>query len=168
MHEVVLSKNQVNALRLIDPFCIDNNSLTTVAKVAFPNHPDIRVRSCDDICKIGGFKEVMDTKQLSQALELIAINLSAKRSCSEVPLLNAICDYHYAFENIHPLVDGNGRVGRVVMAMQTSICFGIPEIQLLSEVYSLRSLYYDSMGVGLDESQRKLILFDLLRMIIGI
>ncbi|WP_250285378.1 MULTISPECIES: Fic family protein [unclassified Frankia] len=43
-------------------------------------------------------------------------------------LLEAIAGAHIAFERIHPFSDGNGRVGRAIIAYQTIRRFGFPAI----------------------------------------
>lgn len=49
-----------------------------------------------------------------------------------------VCDFHYAFERIHPFQDGNGRIGRIVMFGQC-LANGIMPFVVLDEV---KSYYY--------------------------
>lgn len=47
------------------------------------------------------------------------------------PLIRAAC-CHYAFEHIHPFYDGNGRTGRILLALQLSSVLSVPTVLSLS------------------------------------
>lgn len=50
--------------------------------------------------------------------EMSALTRSWKRSARKGATIESIAEYHVAFESIHPFGDGNGRVGRLIMALQ--------------------------------------------------
>ncbi|MDR0415955.1 MAG: Fic family protein [Propionibacteriaceae bacterium] len=43
-----------------------------------------------------------------------------------------VCDFHVAFERIHPFQDGNGRVGRLIL-FQQCLDNGLPPIAVLDK-----------------------------------
>jgi len=55
------------------------------------------------------------------------------RHLTGVDRLEAIAQSHIGFERIHPFSDGNGRVGRAVLALQTLQAYGVPAIVPESE-----------------------------------
>ncbi|MCL2468099.1 MAG: Fic family protein [Micrococcales bacterium] len=65
------------------------------------------------------------------------------------PLLEAVARTHIDFERIHPFTDGNGRVGRAVIAYQTIRRFGRPAIIHVSRraEYLARLEGYDVTGL---------------------
>lgn len=60
-----------------------------------------------------------------------------------IPSLIRICMSHFLFEYIHPFYDGNGRTGRVLLAMQLSQFLTMPTTLSLSSVIEReKSAYY--------------------------
>lgn len=56
---------------------------------------------------------------------------------------------HLYFESIHPFEDGNGRIGRAIVALSLSQSFGKPILLALSQTIGKhRNLYYDKLAVG--------------------
>jgi Fic family protein len=68
-------------------------------------------------------------------------------AASEIPALIRIAMIHYQFEAIHPFLDGNGRVGRLLIALLLSEWKLLPQPLLNLSVYieSYRQEYYDRL-----------------------
>ena len=71
----------------------------------------------------------------------------------DVKNLEAIADFHVAFETIHPFADGNGRIGRLIIFKECLRHSVIPFI--LNEEY--RSLYYEGLNEYRNGSKIRLL-----------
>lgn len=66
----------------------------------------------------------------------------------ELPFINVAIS-HYQFETIHPFLDGNGRLGRVLIPLNLSIQTNDDVILFLSEVIELyKPTYYNTLNMG--------------------
>ncbi len=96
-------------------------------------------------------------ESLSQCLSQLTEYLSDNKKLSPDPLVNAYM-VHYQFEAIHPFVDGNGRVGRVLLSLCVGqwIPLGLPWLYM-SEFFErskeeyIKSLYQVSANGEWDE-----------------
>ncbi len=79
--------------------------------------------------------------------EMVGLIKDWKKSFSKKEALGTLSDFHVRFELIHPFGDGNGRVGRLVMALQC-LQTGLPPVVIEN---SRKAEYYDV----LEYAQRK-------------
>jgi Fic family protein len=69
----------------------------------------------------------------------------------EVPIVIRMAIAHAQFETIHPFIDGNGRVGRILLPLMLA-AEGYPPIYLAGFLKSNQQAYYDGLaGVQLQE-----------------
>ncbi len=67
---------------------------------------------------------------------------------SDVAFINVALS-HYQFETIHPFLDGNGRLGRILIPLNLSLQTNDDVILFLSEVIELyRPTYYNTLNMG--------------------
>lgn len=106
-------------------------------------------------------KEEMINRMLLDWLEFI--------NQSDVPFLIKAIVGHYFFENIHPFYDGNGRVGRFILAKYLSRRLDkFSGLILSQEVNKYKSKYYNSfaiLGNSLNRADATTFVRDILELI---
>lgn len=79
-----------------------------------------------------------------------ALKLFLRNDDIHLPALIRIAIAHYQFETIHPFLDGNGRIGRLLITLflVSGNILGKPLLYLSSYFEKNKTLYYDNlMGV---------------------
>lgn len=63
----------------------------------------------------------------------------------EVPLVMRLAIVHAQFETIHPFIDGNGRVGRILLPLMLA-AEGYPPVYLAGFLKANQDMYYQTLG----------------------
>ena len=63
----------------------------------------------------------------------------------EVPLVMRLAIVHAQFETIHPFIDGNGRVGRIILPLMLA-AEGYPPVYLAGFLKANQEMYYQTLG----------------------
>jgi Fic family protein len=69
----------------------------------------------------------------------------AEEDFYEVPLVMRLAIIHAQFETIHPFVDGNGRVGRLLLPLMLA-AEGYPPVYLAGFLKTNQDMYYQTLG----------------------
>ena len=78
------------------------------------------MKHLNDYCTAGELRDYSVTVGLRKCLEHTKIKATLKKLFKNEPKsLKAILKWHIKFEKIHPFGDGNGRIGRFLMLMQS-------------------------------------------------
>jgi hypothetical protein len=103
--------------------------------------------------------------RLEEELEILSrqaqLVLNENRSDSA---LRAAAFFHLRFESVHPLRDGNGRVGRTIMAAQCGVCCGLCLNEAISVFNDYDADYRRVFGVRRTDFRFALLLDMLTRM----
>lgn len=134
LYEDAVSVGQLDALTLlrnIDPLQgIGIEDLRVVHHLIFHRvHPWAgQFRAPGQVATVSGYPSA-DPYRIARELELAVYQFRellgpALVSSSSHEILRALSFFHVRFERIHPFLDGNGRTGRVILAVQMEKLFG--------------------------------------------
>lgn len=123
-------------LAIADWFALTMGDLERLATVLLGERPGCRwVRHGDKYAVVASLKLGSLAPKLDA--ELSALTTETRRILAPGgpdAALRAAAFYHLRFENIHPLLEGNGRVGRTIMAAQLHQTLHISVEETLSQV----------------------------------
>lgn len=68
-----------------------------------------------------------------------------EESFFETPLVMRLAIAHAQFETVHPFMDGNGRVGRILLPLMLA-AEGYPPVYLAGFLKANQEIYYDTLG----------------------
>jgi Fic family protein len=80
-----------------------------------------------------------------QDLEALLAYSSPAEAFFEISIVIRMAIAHAQFETIHPFIDGNGRVGRILLPLMLA-AEGYPPVYLAGFLKANRQLYYDSLA----------------------
>jgi len=108
--------------------------------------------------------------KLEEELAILASEVKSLLSARSAPdgALRTAAYYHLRFAAIHPLFDGNGRVGRVLMAMQCSQSYGIPVAEILGAIDDSEIEYRSIHRSTRESAFRYELLLDLLSRLLAV
>ena len=108
------------AFNVPDWWALTPADLERIATVLFGPLPGGWVRRGDNFVRVGKVKYGADARKLDA--ELSALSIVAKRTLAGGGSENALraAAFHHRFQNIHPMCEANGRVGRVLLDQASS------------------------------------------------
>jgi hypothetical protein len=123
----------------------------------------------------GAHVMIVASRQLAAAArtlpeELATLSKMAERIRGDGSSLSTLCAaafYHLRFENIHPLMEGNGRVGRLIMAAQCADATGLSVQEVSAQLYAHENDYM-MVFVSDDQTIHYELLVDVLARITGV
>lgn len=123
----------VAALSVSDWWAMTTRDLDSSASTLVGTLPGGWVRQGDNYVRVGNVKYGANARKLDA--ELTALSTEAKcilGAGDRESVLRAAAFYHLRFENIHPLCEANGRIGRVILAGQLQQSLRSPMVDTLN------------------------------------
>ena len=100
-----------------------------------------------------------NVNQCMDELETFLQEMPREEEMYEVPIVIRMAIAHAQFESIHPFIDGNGRVGRLMLPLMLA-SEGYPPIYIAGFLKSNQQEYYDALaGVQLKEKWSEWVSF---------
>jgi hypothetical protein len=127
------------------------------------------VRSKGDTAEIGIRREPGSRAEmlLVEMTKLAALTQSIRNSKRTNADVEAAAFFHLRFEAIHPLKDGNGRVGRIILAIQCANFGTIRSQEFLRQIHVFENDYKWVFASGNEQFHFELLV-DLLCRILGV
>lgn len=168
MHVIEASSSVFVSLGALDWWAVIAADLERIAPQLLGPLPGGWVRQGDNFIRVGNIKYGANARKLDA--ELSALSTEAKRILGEnspESVLRAVAFYHLRFENIHPLCEANGRIGRVILAGQLEQSLKIPAADTLAGLKDWEADYHRLFATNNPPMMFELLL-DLLSRITGI
>lgn len=166
MH-VFTSSSTLQSLAVENWWTLTPNGLEKIAATLLGEKPGGWVRAGDQFIVIANLKLGALASKLNA--ELSALSADTKRildAGNTDAALRAAAFYHLRFENIHPLREGNGRVGRVILAAQLNQVYGVRPDEFLQQFHGYENEYKLVFASGQPPVMLELMV-DLLAMLTG-
>lgn len=148
MHATTLNEEIVNYLYGIKCWDIGLSEIDRLAfflsgkNVSFVRKGNVRAL-------VAGLKFASAASKLPEELRLLSESAARIQQIdADHATIIAAAYFHLKFENIHPLLDFNGRVGRLLMAEQCRRSYGIPLKDFINHLFEMEIEYKAIFGVG--------------------
>ena len=142
LHEVALSPSLLSCITALNCWAVRETDAerlaeTLLGKTVVPFLRRGTMRAIVAERKFGAAAQRLPLEFAQLAEQCVKITSGAK---ADAPLF-AAAFFHLRFENIHPLTDGNGRVGRLLLAEQCRRAYGAPLAETLSSLHDYEHDY---------------------------
>ena len=168
MHTIQLSPTVLSELASRDLWGVTLAELERIAQRVVGPKQDGWVRRGTQIGFIRNQRVGSDATRLADEFSLLTKQARTVLATGAADAaVRAAAFYHLRFEEIHPLSDGNGRTGRVLLAMQCSQAYRVPVPQVLAQLEAHARDY----GVVIDAPAQQVqyeLMVDLLARILGV
>ena len=153
-----LSLDRLNSLNVRDWWAITSIELDLMAVLVLQQQNGKGLRQGEQSVIIANQKRGSLAAKLETELSVLAAEVKKvlNTGTPDAPLRAAAC-CHLRFENIHPLSEGNGRIGRTILAAQLHQAYRIPPEEFL-EAFNAQEMDYLAVFV----SNKPEIMFELL------
>ena len=141
IHKVTLTVELREALSELNCWRVNENEIERIAALATGNAQAKALRRGHMRAVIAGQKSGSAANRLSHEFRELGQQCAAMLGDTPDSVLHAAAFFHLRFENIHPLVDFNGRVGRLLMAEQIRRVFPIKLEAAFEFFYAAQSDY---------------------------
>jgi hypothetical protein len=160
--------SEVSSLSAADWWQLTTGDLQRATEYLLGSLPGGWLRRGKNFVRVAGVKYGSEPSRLSEDLQALAFTAAAvRRAGAPSAVLRAATFYHLRFENIHPLVEANGRIGRVILAKQLEESLQIPAPDVLLGLADWESDYRRLFATN-DPPVMFELLLDLLSRITGV
>ncbi len=160
MHILVPTPNQAIALKSINWHAVDVRDLNVLVDALRTPAVAMVVRTGQMRAIVAGRKFGASASHLREEFATLAAQYKDITGGYQREALLGAAFFHLRFANIHPLTDGNGRIGRLILAEQLNAAFAIPVSVLLGLLLAHRVEYRGVFAPGqpTDPLRRLLVL----------
>lgn len=143
MHTVPLTPGVVACLEDIDYWKVRAEDVERLATIANGNLGIPVMRTGRMGALVGGKKNGGAPQKFGEEFRQLARQCKVIRGGHDRADLYAAAFFHRRFEAIHPLIDGNGRIGRLLLVAQLHRATAIPMLRLQERLLGSESDYRD-------------------------